>query len=95
MGSSLTESNQKKSKKCNIIQIVCTPRPERDSNWIPLAQDEVYNIMWSSLSVTYVGFPPGTLVSSTNKTDRHDIAEILLKVALNTIKSNKIKVNCL
>jgi hypothetical protein len=28
---------------------------------------------------------PGTLVSSTNKTDRHVIAEILLKVALNTI----------
>jgi hypothetical protein len=25
-------------------------------------------------------------VSSTNKTDRHDITEILLKVALNTIK---------
>ena len=27
----------------------------------------------------------GTLVSSTNKTDSHDIAEILLKVALNSI----------
>jgi hypothetical protein len=27
----------------------------------------------------------GTLVFSTNKTDCHDIAEILLKVALNTI----------
>jgi hypothetical protein len=27
----------------------------------------------------------GTPVSSTNKTDRHDIAEILLKVALNSI----------
>ena len=26
-------------------------------------------------------FPPGTPVSSTNKTDRHDIAEILLKAA--------------
>jgi len=26
-----------------------------------------------------------TPVASTNKTDRHDIAEILLKVALNTI----------
>jgi len=26
-----------------------------------------------------------SLVSSTNKTDRHDITEILLKVALNTI----------
>jgi hypothetical protein len=30
-------------------------------------------------------FSPGPLVSSTNKTDRHKIAEILLKVALNTI----------
>ena len=30
-------------------------------------------------------FSPGTIVSSTNKTDRHDISEILLKVALNTI----------
>jgi hypothetical protein len=29
-------------------------------------------------------FSPGTPVSSTNKTDRHDIAEILFKVALNT-----------
>jgi hypothetical protein len=28
----------------------------------------------------------GTPVSSTNKTDRHDIIEIVLKVALNTIK---------
>jgi hypothetical protein len=28
---------------------------------------------------------PGTPVSSTNKTDHHDIAEILLKVVLNTI----------
>ena len=32
------------------------------------------------------GFSPGSPVSSTNKTDRHDITEILLKVALNTIK---------
>jgi hypothetical protein len=30
------------------------------------------------------GFSPGTPVSSTNKTDCHDIAELLLKVALNT-----------
>jgi hypothetical protein len=28
---------------------------------------------------------PGTPISSTNKTDRHDITQILLKVALNTI----------
>ena len=31
------------------------------------------------------GFFPCIPVSSTNKTDRHDITEILLKVALNTI----------
>jgi hypothetical protein len=30
-------------------------------------------------------FSPGTPASSTTKTGRHDIAEILLKVALNTI----------
>jgi hypothetical protein len=30
-------------------------------------------------------FSPGIPISSTNKTDRHDITEILLKVALNTI----------
>jgi hypothetical protein len=31
-------------------------------------------------------FSPGTSVSSTNKTEHHDITEILLKVALSTIK---------
>ena len=35
-----------------------------------------------------VGGCPGTLASSTTKTGRHDIAEILLKVAL---KHKKIK----
>jgi hypothetical protein len=34
--------------------------------------------------VTGRWFSPGTPVSSTNKTDRHDIIEILLNVALNT-----------
>jgi hypothetical protein len=36
-----------------------------------------------------VGGSPGIPPSSTTKTGRHDIAEILLKVALNTI--NQIK----
>jgi hypothetical protein len=47
------------------------------------ASDQVYQLLahgrW---------FSPGTPASSTTKTDRHDIAEILLKVALSTI--NKI-----
>ena len=34
-------------------------------------------------------FSPGPLVSSTNKIDRHDITEILLKVALTTINLNQ------
>ena len=49
---------------------------------------------WSSLCdkvcqwlVAGQWFSSSTLVSSTNKTDRHDIAKILLKVALNTINS--------
>ena len=33
----------------------------------------------------------GTPVSSTNKADHHDITEILLKVALNSIKPNITK----
>jgi hypothetical protein len=37
-------------------------------------------------------FSPGTPVSSTNKTDHHNIAEILLKVALNTINLNQVGV---
>jgi hypothetical protein len=40
-------------------------------------------------AVSFIGtvlwFSPGTPVSPTNKTDRHDITEILFKVALNTI----------
>ena len=44
-----------------------------------LASDKVYqlpaHVRW---------FSPGTPASSTTKTGRHDIADILLKVALNT-----------
>jgi hypothetical protein len=36
-------------------------------------------------SKTKSNFSPGTPVSSTNKTDRHYITEILLIMALNTI----------
>jgi hypothetical protein len=36
----------------------------------------------------------GTPATSTTKTGCHDIAEILLEVALNTKKNLKIKKNC-
>ena len=50
------------------------------------ASDKVYQLLVHGL-----WFSPGTPASSTTKTGRHDIAEILLKVALNTI--NQIKSN--
>ena len=50
------------------------------------ASDKVYQLLahgrW---------FSPGTPASSTAKPGRHDIAEILLKVALNTKNENQIK----
>jgi uncharacterized protein (UPF0333 family) len=38
-------------------------------------------------------FSLGTPASSTTKTGRHDIAEILLKVALNTKNQNQNQIN--
>jgi hypothetical protein len=46
-----------------------------------LASDKVYQLLAQGR-----WFSPGTPTSSTTKTGRHDIAEILLKVALNTKK---------
>jgi hypothetical protein len=45
------------------------------------ASDKVYQLLAQGR-----WFSPGTPASSTTKTGRHDIADILLKVALNTIK---------
>ena len=58
------------------------------SNKIAAACDKVYQLLahgrWLS---------PGTPASSTTKTGRHDIAEILLKLALKRQKSNPIQSN--
>jgi hypothetical protein len=57
-----------------------------------LASDKVYQLL-----VHGRWFSPGTPASSTTKTGRHDIAEILLKVALKHQKSNQIEqilLNC-
>jgi len=53
-----------------------------------LYQGKVYNIIWYTLSVTCDSwwFSLDIPVFSTNATDGHDITDILLKVALNTIK---------
>ena len=51
-----------------------------------LTHGEMYSMQHYVIKfVSDLWFSPGTPVSSTNKTDRHNITEILLKVALNTI----------
>jgi len=50
------------------------------------ASDKVYQLLTHGR-----WFSPDTLASSTTKSGRHDIAEILLKVALNT--KNQLKSN--
>jgi hypothetical protein len=52
---------------------------------IAAASDKVYQLLAHGRR-----FSPGTQASSTTKTGRHYIAEILLKVALNTIKQMRI-----
>jgi hypothetical protein len=47
-------------------------------------------ISYKMILATGQEFSPCTSVSSTNKTDQHDIAEILWKVALNIIKQTSI-----
>ena len=59
---------------------------------------EVYSIQHCVIKVVrdlrQIGnLSPGTLASSTNKSDRHDITELLLKVAFNTIPLTLILIN--
>jgi hypothetical protein len=54
------------------------------------AHDETYSIQHYVIKFIsdlrqVGGFSMGTPVTTTNKTDLHDITEILMKVALNTI----------
>jgi hypothetical protein len=60
---------------------------------------EVYSIQHYVIKFQWLTagrwFSPGASVSSTNKTDRHDITEILLKVALNIINQpNQPSLKC-
>jgi hypothetical protein len=59
-----------------------------DTNNSKLVLDLLMNIptiTTTNLSTVDQWFSPGTLVSSINKIDRHNITEILFKEALNTI----------
>ena len=61
-----------------------------NSTRLAAASDKVYQLLANGR-----WFSPGTPASSNTKTGRHDIAEILLKVAFYTINQiNQIKSFC-
>jgi hypothetical protein len=65
-------------------------KPITNTAWVRAQLCKLQKKVQSSLPVA-CRFYPGTPASSITKTGRHDIAEILLKVVLNTI--NQIKSN--
>ena len=76
------------SYSCWIYNYLCNQYLAHSANRV---HGEIYSIQnYVILKVcqwltTGRWFSPSTPVSSTNKTDRHDITDILLSVALNTI----------
>jgi hypothetical protein len=63
--------------------------PLKNRSWREVYSIQPYVIKFvSELRQVGAWFSPGIPVSSTNKTDRHDMTEILSKVALNTINPN-------
>ena len=66
-----------------IYHYLCNPCLSSLNLWVPI-QLMATCTRYNSLSVTGRWFSLGPPVFSTNKTDRHDITEILLRVALKT-----------
>jgi hypothetical protein len=81
---------------CLIYNYLCNQYLSPLTLWvrIPLRRGVLYTTLCDEVCqwlATGQWFSPGTLVSSTNKADCHDITEILLKVALNTIYIQPIR----
>ena len=81
----LKQKQKYKTDMCSCYTIARLCRLEKGCTRLAAASDRVYQLLdhgrW---------FSPGTPASSTTKTGRHDIAEILLKVALKREKLNQI-----
>jgi hypothetical protein len=73
-----------------MVAIFC--KLQKGCTRLAAASDNAYQLLAHGRS-----FSPGIPASSTTNTDRHDIAEILLKVALKhqkSIKSNQNTLDC-
>ena len=71
----ITNTAWVRARPSKLKNQVCTP--------LIAASDKVYQLLAHSRWIS-----PGAPASSTTKTGRRDIAEILLKVALNTINQS-------
>ena len=86
-------------QKCMIYKYLCNQcqSPLMLWVWIPYRQGVLDTTLCDKVCqwlATGLWFSAGTPVSSTNKTDCHNITEILLKVALNTINQTKLLIKC-
>jgi hypothetical protein len=68
-------------KYCDMVQIKCFYMVQMKAAYV--YHVKTFNLYHVTFHLYHFSGPP---VSSTNKTDRHDITEILLKVALSTIR---------
>jgi hypothetical protein len=90
LGQMLSPSKYLSSGNGRYIPICFISINRWESFWCPRKPPVLCDKVYQWLA-TGRWFSPGTPVSSTNKSDRHDIAEILIKVALNTIKQTNNK----
>ena len=77
-----------------IYNYICNQCPSPLKLWVrtPLRRSVLDTTLCDNVCqwhTTRRWFSPGTPISSANKTDQHDITEILLTVALNTINITK------
>ena len=75
----------RRGRDCMIVGFTTTCAISAYHNYSCKFESRLWRGVLDTLCDKVWWFSPGTPVSSTNKTDRHDMTEILLKVALNTI----------
>jgi hypothetical protein len=74
-----------------IYNYLCNQCPSPLMLWVRILIRERCTTLYDKVCqwlATGLWFSPSPPVSSINKTDHHDVTEILLKVVLNTIKPN-------
>jgi len=84
-------SGGRRSRDRMVVGLTTTYSTSAYHHWCcefgsPSGRDVQHYVIRFQWLATGRWYSPGPPVSSTNKTNRHDITEIMLKVALNTIK---------